>query len=103
PQGGLSEEQQATARQLALETLIKFRDGAIKAAPPPDDRDLLTMMEYAVGAQTDAEMEEYLPLLEEELSYRGEDRRAPGWAKESLAPGVDFEVLIIGAGMSGGL
>ena len=46
-------------------------------------------------------MAEYLPLLEEELAYRGEDRRAPGWHKAELAPDVDFNVVIIGAGMSG--
>ena len=45
-------------------------------------------------------MAPYLPLLEEELAYRGEDRRAPGWQLDKLAPGVDFRVLIIGAGMS---
>src|SRR5581483_202203 len=27
PQGGLTEEQQATARQLAFEALVRFRDG----------------------------------------------------------------------------
>ena len=43
----------------------------------------------------------YLPLLEEELAYRGEDRRAPGWHKDDVAPDVDFRVVIIGAGMSG--
>jgi 4-hydroxyacetophenone monooxygenase len=46
-------------------------------------------------------MAEYLPLLEEELAYRGEDRRAPDWHKDELAPDVPFEVLVIGAGMSG--
>ncbi len=55
-------------------------------------------MEFCVGG---AEMRAYLPLLEEELAYRGEDRRAPGWQLADVAPGLDFEVLIIGAGMSG--
>ena len=45
-------------------------------------------MQYAVGG---AEMADYLPLLEEELAYRGEDRRAPGW-KDDIAPDVDFVV-----------
>ena len=55
-------------------------------------------MQYTVGG---AEMRDYLPLLEEELAYRGEDRRAPGWHKDDIAPDVDFRVVIIGAGMSG--
>ena len=55
-------------------------------------------MEFAVGG---ADMAPYLPLLEEELAFRGEDRRAPGWRKADVAPDVDFRVVIIGAGMSG--
>ena len=66
--------------------------------PPPSDDLLLRIMEFAVGG---AEMAEYLPLLEEELAYRGEDRRAPGWQKDEVAPDVDFRVAVIGAGMSG--
>jgi 4-hydroxyacetophenone monooxygenase len=98
PQGGLTDEQLATARQLALDTLIRYRDGGCRAAPVPSDEDILRIMEYAVGG---AEMRDYLPLLEEELAARGEDRRAPGWTKADIAPDVDFKVLIIGAGMSG--
>ena len=41
-------------------------------------------------------MAPYLPLLEEELAVRGEDRRAPNWQKADIAPDVDFEVLVIG-------
>ena len=59
---------------------------------------LLRILEHAVGG---AEMADYLPLLEEELAYRGEDRRAPGWHKRDVAPDVDFRVAVIGAGMSG--
>ena len=38
-------------------------------------------------------MEEYLPLLEEELALRGDDRRAPQWRKADVAPDVDFRVV----------
>jgi 4-hydroxyacetophenone monooxygenase len=98
PQGGLSEEQQAQARALALEALIRFRDGGCRPAAPPSDEQLLEIMRYTVGG---ADMAAYLPLLEEELAYRGEDRRAPGWRVEEVAPGREFHVAIIGAGMSG--
>jgi 4-hydroxyacetophenone monooxygenase len=100
PQGGLSEEQLAAARELALDTLIRFRDGGCQPGPTPAGDDLLKIMEYAVGAG-DVEMRDYLPLLEEELAARGDDRRAPTWTKAETAPDVDFNVLIIGAGMSG--
>jgi len=98
PQGGLTEEQQRAARDLAFEVLRRFRDTGSRPAPPPSDADLLRIMEYAVGG---SEMEPYLPLLEEELAHRGEDRRAPGWHKDDVAPGIPFRVVIVGAGMSG--
>jgi 4-hydroxyacetophenone monooxygenase len=98
PQGGLTDEQLVAARELALQTLIRYRDNGCRPAPVPSDEDILRIMEYAVGG---AEMREYLPLLEEELAARGEDRRAPDWTKADIAPDVTFKVLIIGAGMSG--
>ncbi|MEO7398931.1 MAG: NAD(P)-binding protein, partial [Ilumatobacteraceae bacterium] len=98
PQGGLTDEQQAEARALALQVLIAYRDNGCQAAPPPPDADLQRILEFTVGG---TEMTAYLPLLEEELSYRGEDRRGPGWAKAEIAADVDFRVVVIGAGMSG--
>jgi 4-hydroxyacetophenone monooxygenase len=99
PQSGLTEAQLTEARALALETLVRFRDAGCRPALPPGEADLLRIMEFAVGGGAD--MEPYLPLLEEELAIRGEDRRAPHWDKAALAPDVDFEVVVIGAGMSG--
>jgi len=98
PQGGLTDAQQAAAREIALGALVRFRDGGCQAAAPPTDDDLLRIMEFAVGGST---MGPYLPLLEEELAHRHEDRRAPGWRKDVVAPDRPFRVLIIGAGMSG--
>jgi 4-hydroxyacetophenone monooxygenase len=99
PQGGLDEAQVAEARALAFDVLVRFRDGELQPAPPPSEATLLQIMEFAVGGGAD--MASYLPLLEEELAVRGEDRRAPAWHKDEIAPNVDFEVLIVGAGMSG--
>ena len=98
PQGGMGDDQLAAARELAAQALIRFRDAGSTPAPPPADDVLLRILEHAVGG---AEMADYLPLLEEELAYRGEDRRAPGWHKRDVAPDVDFRVAVIGAGMSG--
>ena len=98
PQGGLTEAQLSVARQRALEALIRFRDSGCRVAPPPSDVDVLRIMEFAVGGSG---MDEYLPLLEEELAHRHEDRRAPQWRKADVAPDARFEVLVIGAGMSG--
>jgi 4-hydroxyacetophenone monooxygenase len=98
PQGGLDEAQQAAARELALDVLKRFRDRGCVPAPVPSEDDVLRIMEHAVGG---ADMAPYLGLLEEELAHRGDDRRAPKWHKDDVAPDVDFEVLIVGAGMSG--
>jgi 4-hydroxyacetophenone monooxygenase len=98
PQGGLTDEQQAAVRELAFEVLVRHRDAGSHPAPPPSDDDVLHILEYTVGGVA---MAEYLPLLEEELAFRGEDRRAPTWHKSDVAPDVPFDVLVIGAGMSG--
>ena len=98
PNAGLDAEQSATIREVALEALIRFRDGGSHTAPVPSDDDVLQIMEFAVGG---AEMAEYLPLLEEELAHREEDRRAPNWNLTEVAPDIEFRVAVIGAGMSG--
>jgi 4-hydroxyacetophenone monooxygenase len=98
PQGGMSAEQQTVARDLALEALIRFREGGSVRAAPPSHADLLHMVEHVVGGSG---MDDYLPLLEEELALRGDDRRGPQWHKADLDPDRDFRVLVIGAGMSG--
>ena len=76
----------------ALRTVVRA------SAAREDRRVLLEIMEYAVAGTG---MDPYLPLLEEELAFRGADRRAPDWSKSELAPDIDFRVLVIGAGMSG--
>ncbi len=98
PFSGFTEPQQEEIRSLALQALTRYRDGGCVPAPAPSDESLLKMMEHTVGVDG---MAPYLPLLEEELAYKGEDRRAPQWRADELAPGTDLRVVIIGAGMSG--
>jgi len=98
PFSGYTDEQQAEIRSLALEALRRFRDGGSVPAPVPGDADLLRIVEHTVGGE---DMASYLPLLEEELAYRGEDRRAPQWDLATIGGGTDLDVLVIGAGMSG--
>jgi 4-hydroxyacetophenone monooxygenase len=98
PQAGLTPAQQAAIRDLALGALCRFRDGGCRVAAAPSTAVLQELMEFAVGGEG---MDAYVPLLEEELATTGEDWRAPGWHKDDLAPGRDFRVVIIGAGMSG--
>ena len=98
PQGGYTEEQQATARELAFDALVAFRDRGSPWPTPPPEADLVRMMQFATGTEL---VREYVPLLEEELSFTGEDMRAPGWTKDDVAPDIPYRVAIIGAGMSG--
>lgn len=98
PQGGLTDEQQAEIRSIALDVLKKFRDSGANVELSRSDEDMRKAMEWASGTSMDAD---YLPLLKEELSVTGDDLRAPKWNLKDIAPGRSFKVLIIGAGMSG--
>jgi 4-hydroxyacetophenone monooxygenase len=98
PQGGFTDTQQDEIRRLALDVLVAYRDGGSRPAAPPSDDDLLAILEHTVGVDG---MAPYLPLLEEELAFRGEDRRSPGWHAADLAPDRRLRVVVVGAGMSG--
>lgn len=98
PGAGLTDEQASGIRELALKALVAFRDGGCRPASVPSEADMLRIMEFTVGG---ADMGPYVPLLEEELAHRGEDRRAPSWQKAALAPNIPFKVVVIGAGLSG--
>jgi 4-hydroxyacetophenone monooxygenase len=98
PDGGVEGEQAEKARRLALEALARFRDAGSVEAPPPDATGMRTILAYMVGEHA---VDDYLPLFREELAVHGEDLRAPAWRKDDIAPGVDFTVAVIGAGMSG--
>ncbi|MEZ5251950.1 MAG: NAD(P)/FAD-dependent oxidoreductase [Ilumatobacteraceae bacterium] len=97
PQGGLTDDQQAEVRAIALDVLRSYRDGGCQPAPAPSDDQLREILEFIVGG---APMGDYLPLVEEELAYRGEDRRAPAGTSTRWHP-VGSSVVIIGSGMSG--
>ena len=97
PTFGLSEEQQAQGRELALAGLQRLRD---QGGPNLDARhvdDLEPLLDFLSGGRP---VHDYLELLREELAL-GEDLRAPDWHKDEVAPDRPFRVAVIGAGMSG--
>jgi 4-hydroxyacetophenone monooxygenase len=96
-QGGLSEEQIAGARAVALEALIRFRDGGSVCAPLPTGDDLRRILEYMAGGLP---IDDYLPMMREELAITA-DPRAPHWHKDDVAPDRPYLVAVVGAGMSG--
>ncbi|MDB5617301.1 NAD(P)/FAD-dependent oxidoreductase [Tardiphaga sp.] len=95
PQGGMSEEAQAEARRLAVETIIAYRDSG---SPAPDPA--TPLLERAMGFIARGAGAEYIPLLKHELALP-RDLGAPDWIKADLAPDRDFKVAVIGAGLSG--
>ena len=84
PQGGLSDEQQDAVRELAFGVLHALpRHRARRRHRPPTSNCSTSWSSASAGPRCAT----YLPLLEEELAYRGEDRRAPGWQLADVAPG----------------
>ncbi|HEY1739810.1 MAG TPA: NAD(P)/FAD-dependent oxidoreductase [Acidimicrobiia bacterium] len=98
PTAGIEPEQQAEARELAFEALRRWRDAGRPAPAVPSAEALTEMLEFVVGG---VPMADYRELFLEELGLDGADLRAPTWHKDDVARGVDFRVLVIGAGMSG--
>jgi 4-hydroxyacetophenone monooxygenase len=96
-QGGLTPEQQEQVRQVALRTLITFRDNGSVAAPPPSGEDFHTIVEFLAGGLPS---EEYVPMMQEEMALT-DDFRSAHWKKDDVAPSRDFRVAIVGSGMSG--
>jgi 4-hydroxyacetophenone monooxygenase len=96
-QGGLSEAQITAARALALEALIRFRDGGSVCAPLPTGDNLRRILEYMAGGLP---IDDYLPMMREELAITA-DPRAPHWHKDDVDPDRPFLVAVVGAGMSG--
>ncbi len=95
PQGGMTDAQQAAARELALDAIKRLRDNPNDVAPRPVEEDLRAITKWMTGA---AATDEYIPFLIEELAPSDQDPRAPTWHAD---PNTKFLVAIVGAGMSG--
>lgn len=97
PQSGYTPEQQARARQVILDALVRFRDaqGGVPARLEGDA--LHAIMNFTAGVDVS---DRYVPLCAEELAVDG-DLRAPQWRKDDVDAGREMRVVVIGAGMSG--
>lgn len=96
PQGGMTAETQEQARAAAVEALIRFRDADSVAVEEPSQDLLHSVMRFL----TNDAGEEYVSLLQHEIGIP-EDIGAPTWTMGDAAPGLDFRVAVIGAGISG--
>jgi 4-hydroxyacetophenone monooxygenase len=90
--GGLPETLQAKVREAALEAILAWRSGRPIAIPEPSQELRLKMLISAMGEKIP---DEYDSIIAAELSLEPKD------APEKVPVPDGFEVLIIGAGVSG--
>ena len=96
PQGGMSAQAQARARDLAVAALRRFRDDGSRVVAEPTPDQLHRLMTFLTGDVDPA----YVPLLQHELGMPV-DVGAPTWTVADLAPGRRLAAVVVGAGMSG--
>lgn len=98
-QGFMSPEDQAAVRARALEIIGAYRDGGSRLPPAPTPQTIHEMMSFLVAEPVPAE---YVPMMLEELELDGSDARDLGWG-DHIGDGAKaaFEIVVIGAGMSG--
>jgi 4-hydroxyacetophenone monooxygenase len=96
PQGGMTEEQQRAAREIAFDALKTLRARHVAVDLHADAGDIRRITAWMTGSPAS---DEYIPLLLEELAPTGQDPRAPAWGMDGRR--TPFLVAIIGAGMSG--
>jgi 4-hydroxyacetophenone monooxygenase len=97
-QGGLTPEQLATARQIAFDAIVAFRDAGSRPVPPIEGRALTRIVQYMAGGLP---VDQYMDMAHEELALTPDDERGVHWRQRDVAPDREFRVAVIGAGMSG--
>ena len=98
-QCGITPEQQARARTIALEALGHYRDGGCQLPPPLSDADLGRVLHFVAGQPLS---DDYVEFLSSEIAIRDADPYdVPGLTAVSEQRRRSFEAVIIGAGLSG--
>ena len=93
---GLTEADRELARELALPALLNYRDQGCGKLADPGPENVTAAMNYITGEDIP---NQELPFLREELNLFAEDGRQVAIENSSL--NEDFQVIIIGTGMSG--
>jgi len=95
---GMSAEDKAAVRAMALDALRAYRDRGCTLPPPPSPETIREMMSFMVGQEVPAA---YVPMMLEEMALDGRDARDVAWDDVPVAARRGFRVVVIGAGMSG--
>lgn len=97
--GGLGLDDQNEARTVAASAIVTWMAAG---SPPPAATDEASLRRLIEFVTTTTELDDYLPLFEQELGLDGDDLRAPDWRVGELAgPSARLRAVVIGAGMSG--
>ena len=98
--GGYSEEIAEEIRDSAFDVLTRLRDECAELAPPPSLQAMVDMMSFSVAEPVP---EEYAAMLMEETGFVDRDEQWREPLAKALAGGrvENFNVIIVGAGMSG--
>lgn len=95
--GGMSEAAQARARELALPALKRVRDERLTRPRLLEPGEARTIVDFITGGAS----AEDSALMMHELDLVTQRPGAPTWHVDEVAPDRDFDVAIIGTGMSG--
>lgn len=94
--GGLDEASQAEVRAAVAEAVTAYQRGDLVPAAPPDAEGLARLLSVCMGERVPAE---YAPMALEEMGLADRD---VGWRVAPTPAALsEFQVVVIGAGMSG--
>ncbi|MCA1983077.1 flavin-containing monooxygenase [Nocardioides nematodiphilus] len=96
PHGGMTAEQQASARELAYEGLRRLRDQQITTVDTLPDDTVTELLDYLTDGRR-----AWADSLKHELDLAADKGGAPDWHFAELAGGRPFDVLIVGSGVAG--
>jgi 4-hydroxyacetophenone monooxygenase len=94
--GGFTEVVQAEIRAAAFEIVRSWRDGGQMTPPPPSDDEITGMLSVSLGEQVPPE---YGVTMAEEAGFH--DREPVAWGADRPGAADRYQVVIIGAGLSG--
>lgn len=95
--GGMSGAAQAQARELALSALGRVRDEGLTRPRLLEPEEAHIIVDFITGGAS----AEDAALMMHELDLVTQRPGAPTWHIDEVAPGRDFQVAVIGTGMSG--